>query len=63
MFHSLIGTVVNVDEERFPVDSQGIIIYRKTMILRSNISFIRTRLKNRLIMAPVSIFQLIGISA
>jgi len=33
MFHSLVGTIVQIDEKRLPVFGKGLIIHRISVIL------------------------------
>ena len=61
MFHPFIGLVIQVNEEGLPIRRQGSTVYGKTMILRGNICFVRIHKQYRLIMAPMTILEFIGI--
>src|SRR4030042_1820243 len=63
MFHPFICVVIYIDEERFPLLIQSIVVYCKSVILRGYVCFVGTNLQHRLVMTSVSVFEFIGISS
>ena len=63
MADALIGAVVHVDEKLFPVSAQGLGIYRVSVVLRGDITFLRTHKAYGLVMAAMAIFQLVDCCA
>ncbi len=45
MDHTLVGLVIEIDKIGFPVFIQGIVIDRKTMVLRGDVSIVRADLQ------------------
>ena len=60
---TLVGTVIHIDEQRFPIGSQCIIIYRITVVLTGNETTFRSYHAHRLVMAAMTVFQFIDGSA
>ena len=61
VFDSFVRTIIHIDEQRFPICPQRIIVYRITMILRSNKTTFRTHHAYRLVVATVSIFKFVNL--
>ena len=56
---ALVGTVVHIDEQRFPVGPQCIIIYCITVVLAGNETTFRSHHAHRLVMTAMTVFQFI----
>ena len=56
---TLVGTIIHIDEQRFPIGSQCIIIYRITVVLTGNETTFRSYHAHRLVMAAMTVFQFI----
>ena len=63
MPYPFIRTVIHVYEPRFPIISEGLVIDCESMVLRSDVTLVRSDHPNRLVMAPVAVFQFICIGA
>ena len=59
MADTLVGAVIHIDEKRFPIFAQRIVVHCIAMILRGDEATLRTHHAYRLIMAAMSVFQLI----
>lgn len=60
---ALIGAIVHIDEQRFPVFRQRVVVYGVTMILGGDETTLSTHHAHRLVMAAVSIFQFVYLGA
>ena len=56
---TFVRTVVHVDEERFPVGSQCVVVYSITVVLRGDETLFRAYHAYRLVMAAVTVFQFV----
>ena len=56
---TFVGPVVHVHEPRLPVRAECGRVHRIAMILRSDETFVRTKHTDRLVMAPVTVFELV----
>ena len=59
MANTLVGAVIHIDEKRFPILRQRIVVHRIAMILRGDEAAFRTHHAHRLIMTAMSVFQLV----
>lgn len=56
---ALVGAIVHIDEKRFPIGAQGIIIHSIAMILAGDEATVGTHHTHGLVVAAVSILQFI----
>ena len=63
MAYALVGAVVHVDEEGFPVGGKRLGVDGETMVLRSDEAAICSGQTHRLVVAAVAIFDPIKSSA
>ena len=58
---ALVGAIVHIDEERFPVCRQRAVVHRIAVVLRGDEAALRTHHPYRLVMAAVTVLQLIDL--
>ena len=61
MAYSFVRAIIHIDKQRFPVGAKCIIVYRITMILRSDETTFRANHAYRLVVATVSIFKFVNL--
>ena len=63
MLDTLVRPVIHIDEQRFPLLTQRIVIHGVTMVLRGDEAFLRAYHTYRLVMATMTVLQFIDRSA
>ena len=56
---TLVRAVVHVDEQRFPIGAQGVVVHRITMVLAGDEAAVGAHLPHGLVVAAVSVLQLV----
>ena len=59
MAYPFVRAIIHIDKQRFPVGAKCIIVYRITMILRSDETTFRANHAYRLVVAAMPVFQLV----
>ena len=59
MLDTLVRPVIHIDEQRFPLLTQRIVIHGVTMVLRGDEAFLRAYHTYRLVMATMTVLQFI----
>ena len=60
---ALIGAVVQVLEQTFPICRKRAVINGKAVVLRCDVALVRTRDTNRLVMSAMTVLELVGLGA
>ena len=63
MTDAFVRSIVHIDEKRFPILRQRIVVHCISMILRGNETTFRPYHAHRLVMAAVSVFQFVYFSS
>ena len=58
---ALVGAVVHVHEPGFPLTGKGLVVHCEAMVLGCDEAPVRAHHPDRLVVAPVAIFQFIGV--